>query len=411
MNDKSTLLEQLRIDRTDTRARAGGRRRWIISIGVAVLLLAAGGIWMLALGREGVPVHAATAKAIASAGGTVSGGSLLDASGYVVAMRQATVSSQIVDRVDDVPIEAGERVKKGQILARLDDSQLRATLGQSEAQVAQARAALAAARLAAADANPIYLRDKKQLAEQLISQDAFDVEQQTYDALQTAVTVNEQSLAAAQAAVVVAQRNMDYTIVRAPFDGVVTGKSAYPGQIVSFSFSGGGGIVTIVDMDSLEVDVDVSENFISRVHADQPATITLNAYPDWQIPGSVIAIIPTADQTKATVTVRVGFKQKDARILPQMGARVSFLDETPQGHTAVGPTNPAVMVPPEAVQGDGASAAVWVVDGNTVARRAVRLGSRSADGQTILSGLEAGAQVVLGDASKLSDGTRVHVVE
>jgi RND family efflux transporter MFP subunit len=314
-------------------------------------------------------------------------------------------------------------VKKGQIVAKLDDAMYRAAVEQSVAQVEQARAQLAAARLAATDATPMYQRDKKELAEGLISQDTFDTAQQTYDAAQAAVKVAEGNLAAGQATVVVNQRNLDYTIIRAPFDGVVTAKNAQPGQIVSYSFSGGGGIADIVDMDSLEVDVDVSENFISRVHSGMPAAITLNAYPDWHIPAAVIAVIPTADKSKATVQVRVGFKQKDPRILPQMGARVAFLADEPStdgradGTSSAGTSpsagNTTVVVPVAAIETgtDASTGSVYVINGRAVDKHTVRLGARNGDSQWVLSGLDPGASVAIGDFSKLHDGVRVRITQ
>jgi RND family efflux transporter MFP subunit len=216
---------------------------------------------------------------------------------------------------------------------------------------------------------------------------------------------------------VVAQREEEDTIVHAPFTGVVTTKNAQPGEIVSPLSAGGGftrtGICTLVDMDSLEVEVDVSENFISRVHAGEPAILKLNAYPDWQIPAYVIAVIPTADRSKATVKVRVGFKSRDPRILPEMGARVSFMSsENKSGAT---PAAGGVVIPAEAVvpgaQSGADTGAVFVIHGDTVERRVVRLGARSADGQVVLSGLSAGERVALGDFSKLKDGARVKIAE
>ena len=237
----------------------------------------------------------------------------------------------------------------------------------------------------------------------MISPETSEASKSAYDAAHTAVLVAEGNLAVAKAAVEVNQRYEDDTIIKAPFDGVVTVKNAQPGEIVSPQFSGGGGIAKIVDMDSLEVDVDVSENFIHRVHSKQPATITLNAYPDWQIPAEVIAVIPTADRSKATVKVRIAFKQKDARIVPEMGARVAFLDDAHESRATSRSAPPGVIVPPEAVLANGDSGVVYVINGNTAEQRTVRLGTRNADGQTILSGLQAGALVAVGDLSKLAD--------
>jgi RND family efflux transporter MFP subunit len=410
MEHKGALLDQLRIDRTQTPRQQGGgtRRRWLLGLGAAVMIVAAAGVWVFASARDGIAVHTVVAKALATRDG---GGSLLDASGYVVALREATVSAKAIYKVNEVLVQEGQLVKQGQVIARLDDTNARAALEQSKAQVKQLEAALAAAKLAADDARPIFLRNKTQLAEGLISPETFDASNAAYDAAQTAAAVAEGNLAVAKAAVDVNQRYEDDTVIKAPFDGVVTIRNAQPGEIVSPQFSGGGGIAKIVDMDSLEVDVDVSENFINRVHPKQPATITLNAYADWQIPAEVIAVIPTADRSKATVKVRIGFKQKDERIVPEMGARVSFLDDVPQPRAGTASPTPGVFVPTEAVQANGDTGIVFVINGDAVERRTVRLGAANADGQTILAGLQPGAVLAIGDFSKLGDGSRVHIVQ
>ena len=414
MDQKTALLDQLRIDRAQTPQRppASNWRRWLIG-GACVVMIAALLFWLLGAARGGVPVRAVTAKAISTPGtaGGSAGGSLLDASGYVVALRQASVSAKAIYKVNEVLVQEGQPVKQGQVLAKLDDTNARAALEQSKAQVKQLEAALVAAKLAADDTRPIFLRNKTQLAEGLISPETFDASKSTYDAAQTATLVAESNLTVARAAVDIAQRYEDDTIIKAPFDGVVTVKTAQPGEIVSPQFSGGGGIAKIVDMDSLEVDVDVSENFINRVRPGQAARITLNAYPDWQIPAEVIAVIPTADRSKATVKVRIGFKQKDARIVPEMGARVSFLDDAIQSRDGPAPQTSAVLVPAEAVQVNGDTGTLFVINGNVVERRAVRLGARGPDGQTILAGLQPGAVLAIGDFTKLTDGSRVRIAQ
>jgi len=207
------------------------------------------------------------------------------------------------------------------------------------------------------------------------------------------------------------QRYLEDTVIRAPFDGVVTVKTAQPGEIVSPQFPGGGGIAKIVDMDSLEVDVEVSENFIHRVRPKQPATITLNAYPDWQIPAEVIAVIPTADRAKATVKVRVAFKVKDPRIVPEMGSHVSFLDGTQAAAATASAAAANVIVPPEAVQARGDAGNVFVIVEDHLKRQGVRLGARTAEGLIILTGLNAGASVAVGDLENLRDGMKVHIVQ
>jgi RND family efflux transporter MFP subunit len=255
---------------------------------------------------------------------------VLDASGYVVAQRQATVSAKNMFKVRELLVEAGQTVKAGDIVARMDDSNIRAALEAAQAQLAQATAGLEAARVALADARPIFERNQQQRAAQVISAQDFDAAKITYDNAQTTYAAQQATVAVARANLAVAQRNEDDTIVKAPFSGVVTDRAAQAGEIVSPMATSGytrTGICTIVDMDSLEAQVDVSESFINRVRPGQPAVVHLNAYPDWAIPGKVVAIIPTADRSKATVKVRVGFDVRDPRILPEMGARVSFLAE------------------------------------------------------------------------------------
>jgi RND family efflux transporter MFP subunit len=409
MSSKHELLEQLRIDRSASErpAAARGRRRWLFGIG-ALVLAAVGGAALVALAPGGQEVHAVTAKALS--GGTPSGGTLLEASGYVVALREATVSGKSIYKVDEVLVQEGQPVKRGEVMARLDDTNTRAALEQSKAQVKQLEAALAAARLAAADARPIFQRNQKELAQGLISQDTYDAAKASYDALDTMVAVAEQNLAVARATVEVNQRYEDDTTIRAPFDGVVTVKTAQPGEIVSPQFSGGGGIAKIVDMDSLEVEVDVSENFINRVRAGQPASVTLNAYPDWQIPAQVIAIIPTADRSKATVKVRVGFKSRDPRIVPEMGARVAFLEGKSATPSTAASADRGVIVSPDAVLGNGDAGTVFVIAHDRLEQRRVPLGLRTLDGQIILSGVAPGAQLASGNLEQLRDGARVHVV-
>jgi RND family efflux transporter MFP subunit len=407
MNEKATLLNQLRIDRTTSNPPPKRTLLWA-SIAGAVVVAGLLVSWFVFAASNEIPVHAATAKAIASDAPSI-GGSILDASGYVTPRFEATVSSNIIDRVISVPVEEGQHVEKGQLLAQLDDNLSKAQVAAAEAAVAQAEANLAAAKVAVADAEPVYQRDVKQLAQELISQEAFDDEKATYDAAKTAAEVAEQNLDAARAAVTEAIANDGYTRIYAPFDGVVTTVSAVPGNLVSYSFSAGGGIATVVDMNSLEVWVDVSENFINRVQAHQPAIITLNAYPDWEIPGEVIAVVPTADQAKATVKVRVAFKQRDQRVLPHMGARVAFLAETSGGSKQKAEAPAGVVVPTDAVQVNGDNGVVFVIKNRTVERRTVKLGGHNAGGQVVLSGLAPGDRVAVGDMSQLTDGARVKV--
>lgn len=408
MSDPSALLGQLRIDRGAPEEPSSHRWWWLAAL---VLVLAAAGAGWWVLGHRAVPVRIVVARG--SAGGAAGGGSLLDASGYVVARRQATVSAKTTGKVVEVLIEEGQHVDKGQIVGRLDDTNVRAQHDQAVAQLGYARASLAQVRVQLGNAERELVRSKGLVKNHYISVAALDTAQTTRDNLAAQVVTAERNVDVAQQGVSVTQRALDDTVIRAPFSGVITVKAAQPGEIVSPISAGGGftrtGIGTIVDMDSLEIEVDVNENFINRVHPDQPVNARLNAYPDWNIPAHVIAVIPTADRSKATVKVRVGLEQKDARVLPDMGARVSFLSEAAPANADAAAAKPGIVVPPEAVQpgsGEG-TGVVWIVKGETVERRAVRLGQKTPDGQLLQSGVAAGERLAISGGAPLQDGMHI----
>lgn len=409
MSDKTDLLDKLRLDRNAKPKQTGRSRLLWPVVGVTLLLLAGGGAYYALRADPAVPVGFAVARA-PEAGKSAS---LLDASGYVVARRQATVAAKITGKVVEIDIEEGQHVARDQIMGRLDDSNIRAALVQAQAELHQAEANLSAARTAFADETPIFKRQQELNAKGWVATADLDVERAKLNADQEAVKVAEQNLNVAKAALAVAERNEDDTIVRAPFDGIVTVKAAQPGEMVSPISAGGGftrtGIGTMVDMDSIEVEVDVGESFIDRVRPNQPCEVRLNAYPDQPIPAYVIAIIPTADRSKATVKVRVGFRQKDERILPEMGARVAFLAANEPSKKQSAPVG--LLVPAAAVQGVGENAVVFVVKDGKVERRAVKLGAKSGNDQTVMSGLAAGETVATGDLARLTDGTKVKRAE
>ncbi|MGO9361400.1 MAG: efflux RND transporter periplasmic adaptor subunit [Xanthobacteraceae bacterium] len=407
--DKAQLLNALRIDRS---VQAEPRRSWHWSTVAGASLLsvalaaAVGGYaiqqrWLPMLSpsliqEKAQTVRVAVARALPGSERVGPNSALLEATGYVVARRQATVGPKIAGKLRDVLVEEGMHVEANQVIAHLDDSN--AVVARN-----QAKATLDQAEIAAANARPLFERSQAQLAKGLISREAADNSKATFDQSRTNVEV-------VRAALAVAQQNVDDTVVVAPFAGVVTVKAAQAGEIISPMSAGAGftrtGIATIVDMDSLEVEVDVSENFINRVHSDQGSSVTLNAYADWQIPGHVIAVVPTADRSKATVKVRVGFNVKDPRILPEMGARVAFLADVKQNQESalVGAT-----VPLEAVSGSGDQAVLFVIRDGRVERRPVKLGSRTAEGQIILSGMSRNETVAISDIDKLTDGEMVQV--
>jgi RND family efflux transporter MFP subunit len=407
MDDKSALLNQLRIDRGSDGAPAGKTALWI-SAG-AIIVIAVGAVWWWNR-PTGVPVQIAAAQAVSDTG-AMGAGSVLDASGYVVARRQATVASKITDKMVELDIEEGDHVKEGQVIARLDDTNIRASLSAARAQLEFAKAGLAETEVNLANARRDYDRQKSLVKGHFVSQAALDNSQTAMDALVAQLATQRSNVEVAARNVDVAQRNLDDTVVHAPFSGVVTVKAAQPGEIVSPISAGGGftrtGIGTIVDMDSLEIQVDVNENFINRVQPDQKVSAKLNAYPDWQIPGHVIAVIPTADRSKGTVTVRIALDQKDPRILPEMGVRVSFLEDA-AGAGDARPV-PGVSVPANAVQVSGSVGVVFVVHDSSVERRAVKLGAANSERVTVLSGLSPGERVAIGDFTLLKQGAAIRI--
>jgi RND family efflux transporter MFP subunit len=326
--DRASLLNELRIDRSSEDVTGARRWPWIAAACTVAALGASA--WLFAASRE--PAAAASpvpSPAAAAPAPAVATDSILDASGYVVARRQATVSSKITGKVVAVLIEEGQVVAAGDVIARLDDTNARAERERARAELEQQRAELQAVETALANAVPTFERQRRQYAAAVISAQTFDDAKASYDSALTRRAVAQRGVEVGAAHLELRERNLDDTIVRAPFGGVVTVKAAQEGEMVSPVSAGGGftrtGLGTIVDMESLEVEVDVSENFISRVRPGQRTAITLNAYPDRRLPGRVIAIVPTADRAKATVKVRVGFEQRDVGVLPEMGARVAFL--------------------------------------------------------------------------------------
>jgi len=405
VNDKADLLKQLKIDRNGEIEESGPHKKWWIA---GVVLAVAGALLYFLLKPAGIPVSVAIARQVSGASATT-GTSILDASGYVVARRQATVSAKITGKVTDVLIEEGQHVEKDAVVGRLDDTNIRAALNQARAQLDYSEAARAQVGVNLANAEREWARRNDLFRQHFVSQEDVDNARTARDALRAELATAQRSVDLARRGVESAQRNLDDTVVRAPFSGVVTVKAAQPGEMVSPISAGGGftrtGIGTIVDMDSLEVDVDVNENFIARVRPGQPVSVRLNAYPDWQIPAHVIAIIPAADRAKATVKVRIGLETRDPRILPDMGVRVSFLGAPEPASGAASPGG--VEVPVGAVLAQGSSGVVYVIQGDRVARRAVRLGVTGSGGQLVLSGLDAGERVATGDLNKLADGVKI----
>jgi RND family efflux transporter MFP subunit len=399
------LLQQLRIDRAQ-RDDDESRPRWPWVVGVAVLVLVVAGlVATFALRGQAATVETSTAVTAASS----SDAAVLQATGYVVARRQATISAQIIGTLTEVSVDEGAHVKQGQVLARLDPTAYQAQLDSTRAQYAAAQASVTKARavLKQDRANAARMNDvvdrgyvSKQAAEQANTQVATDAA-----ALDVAITQAK----AARDQMRAAEVNLDFTVIRAPFAGVVTAKGAEVGEIVSPYTAGGGGIAgglaTIVDMNSLEVDVDVNESYISRVKPGMPVEAILDAYPDWKIPAHVIAIIPSADRSKATVKVRIALDKKDPRILPEMGVRVSFLEKSGENHQPL----PGVLVPKSAVVKRDGKDVVFVVKDGHAQQMSITAGADFSDMKQVTQGLDAGAEVVTTPPADLKDGEKVQV--
>jgi RND family efflux transporter MFP subunit len=386
--------------RYDTR-KDQRRRRWIIGAGLTVAALAA---WFVFGGSRQPEVTVVTVQPPSAPGETA----VLSASGYVVARRLATVSSKVTGRILEVQFEEGTHVASAQVLARLDDSTVRAAYDVATRQLAAARTAVREVEVRLAEANRERDRLRELRKDNLVSVSALDAAEAEASALAARLESARAEVGVAEGTVRVRAQELDDFVIRAPFAGVIISKDAQPGEMVSPISAGGGftrtGIATVVDMDSREIEVDVNEAYINRVGEGQRAEAVLDAYPDWKIPCRVIAIVPTADRQKATVRVRIAIEELDERILPDMGVRVRFYEEsTPAAGSAV------ARVPSGAVAADGAGEYVWRVVESRVARQPVRLGREMDDLREVLEGLAPGDSVVLDPPAGLEDGARIVV--
>jgi RND family efflux transporter MFP subunit len=398
------LLDQLRIDRTTPKRRP---RRWPMALGLLVVLLSG---WFVVVGGRALEVETAPVRS-AAADGPVS---VLDSSGYVTARRIATVSSKIAGKVAEVLIEEGMLVGAGDLLARLDAVDANAQLALARAQLAAADAQLGEARSQLQLAEATLVRQRELAARQLTSTAALEQAQSDRDSRAARLAALQRQVGVTREQLAVAQLGVSNTEIRAPFSGVIIEKAAQPGEVISPISAGGGftrtGIGTLVDMESLEVQVDVNEANIGIVQPGQPVNAVLNAYPDWTIPGSVIAIIPTADRAKATVRVRIALDSRDSRILPDMGVRVSFLAAEDAHVDADAPdasTLGGFWVPTRAIVGDGAQATVFTIDDGRARRIGVRaFDTRDAE-RRVQGNLREEQPVILSPPRELTDGRRV----
>jgi RND family efflux transporter MFP subunit len=398
--DKSTL-DQLRIDRSQADAGRPRRGLWLAAA-LLLLFAVAFGWWATRPSVAEVRTAAVRERRVDEGSGTV-----LNASGYVTARRQATVSSKVTGKVIEVLIEEGMEVEEGQVLARLDVSNVRTSLALAAAQLDAARSAVRETEVRRDEAEVELRRQERLVEAKVASQEEVDRARAERDALEARLERQREEVTVAERQLAVWRGELEDRTIRAPFAGIVVAKNAQPGEMISPISAGGGftrtGIGTLVDMASLEIEVDVNEAYINRVRAGQPVVATLDAYADWQIPCRVIAIIPTADRQKATVQVRIGFDELDPRILPDMGVKVEFQESD----AAAGPRQVVLLVPADAVFGREGKDIVLVVNGGDVERRAVSVGAQFGDELQVLAGLRAGERVVIEGGEGLEEGSRV----
>ena len=378
MSNKENLLNNLKIDRSAPPTDEGSSSTKLYLLGAAILIV--GFFWWLFLSDDELKeVTTFTVKSLQMSDSSAT--SILDASGYVVARRRATVSSKMTGKVMKVFIEEGMYVEEGQILAQLDDSTMKADLNYSQSQLNEAMR--------------IFNRTQELAKDDLASQASLDAARASVEGLEALNEVRKQVV-------------QDMKIL-APFSGVVVFKAAQPGEMISPVSAGGGftntGICTIVDMDSLEVEVDVNEAFINRVKPGQPVITNLNAYPKWDIPSEVIAIIPTADRNKATVKVRIALLEKDERVLPDMGSRVSFLKKVEtQNREEV---KEGVMIPLAALASEDDQFIVQVINGSQIKLTKVKVAEETANYARVTEGITSGMTVVARFDNELENNQKV----
>ena len=403
MPDLKDDLAALRIEREPERPA----RRWITWLVLVLVIGAAGyGTWRW-MTRER-PIEVETATVSERAAGTQA--AVLNAAGYVTARRRATVASKITGKLIEVNVEEGMAVREGQVLARLDDATLRAGLGLGEAQAAAARRGVRENEVRLHEAQLTLARLTRLLNNGLSTQAEIEAAQAQVDTFDARILAAQEQVRVADQQVALAKTNLDDTIIRAPFSGVAISKDAQLGETVSPVSAGGGftrtGICTIVDMDSLEIEVDVNEAYIGRVKPGQDVSAALDAYPDSPIPARVITTVPTADRQKATVLVRIGFKQLDSRILPDMGVKVTFLRD--ENTADVQASRAVALVPKAAIRTEGNQSYAFVVaNGGVVDRRAISVGGTDGDRVEVIAGLRAGERVVISPPPELASGARV----
>jgi RND family efflux transporter MFP subunit len=397
-------LNSLRIGEAQRSERKTGKGMLIVLAAILLIALAAGAAYFARNTAPEVEVASAQKAGSGPAG-------ILNASGYVTPRRRATVAAKITGRVIGVYFDEGVHVKDGQILAKLDDSDAKRALDSAVADRNSTQAEIADYQVQLKNAELLVHRSQELKAAGVQSQEIVDNAVTSADSLRAKIALTKEQVLASVARINEAQQAVDNTVIRAPFDGIIVSKDAQVGEMVSPISAGGGftrtGIATIVDMNSNEIEVDVNEAYIARVEPGQLVTAVLDAYPDWQIPSKVRTVIPTADRQKATVKVRISFIKLDPRILPDMGVKVTFLEDEPKKQA--GAVEPVATVPEAAIRDDAGSKIVYLVKDNKLERRAVKPGANKGGQVEIFAGLAPGDTVVTKGPPDLHDGETIQL--
>jgi len=399
-------LSKLKIDKSKVVFRPRKRRKYIYWALMVIAILIIG--WLYANGTftPSVQVQLVTVTQIyPSQAFTV-----LNASGYVVAQRKSALASKVTGRLVWLGVEEGNSVKENQVIARLENEDVKAAKDQAEANVDVARSNLEQTKAELQDATLSFNRNKELIARGVIAQSVYDDALARYQKSSAAVTAAEAALKASSAGVKAANVALEYTFIRAPFDAVVLTKDADVGDIVTplgAAANAKASVVTIADMGSLEVEADVSESNLSQIRLDQPCEIQLDALPDQRFRGEIQMIVPTADRSKATVMVKVRFLDKDSRILPEMSAKVAFLsrpatEEEKKRQTAL---NQAALFNRKNRK------VVFLVKGDKVVETPISVGSPIGDMIEVLEGVKAGDQIVLNPSDRLKNGSKIKIEE
>lgn len=407
---KSTDLSRLRLDRSRSEAsnRTSAGRGGAILFGLLGLTVLAVLFFLFRTGfRSAVEVETYNVIAVSPA----QQNAVLTASGYVVAQRQAAVASKGTGRLVYLGVEEGDQVKEGQIIAQLEHSDLDAALAEAKAALNQVLALVEQAKAERADAESNFVRHQKLLADQLIARSAFDAAEARFKRAEAAVVASEAAVQVARTRLRAAEVALEYTNIRAPFDGTVLTKNADVGEIVApfgASTTARAAVVSIADMSSLEVEADVSESNIQRIQPGQSCEIVLDAYQDTRYPGVVSKIVPTADRAKATVLTKIKFVERDERVLPEMSAKVAFLAQ-PAAAAAIS-TERKIFIPASALVTRGGQKVVFVVREQTTVATPVDIGGATGSQLEVRSGLSEGQQIVRNPPENLQDGMKVKVV-